>query len=575
MRQFLKGIRWAGAALVVGCTLLMAACDSGSTASPAVDPNAIVVATASGSVRGLDGVNGRFFLGIPFAAPPVGDLRWKAPQPVQPWSGIRDAKAYGNRCPQFATPIGNAAGDNEDCLYLNVFVPERQAGSAPLPVMLWLHGGSWMIGSGNDYPGDVLAAQGNVIVVTTNYRLGPFGYLALRGLADEDSHGSTGAYGALDQVAALQWVHDNISGFGGDPGNITLFGESAGGISICQLMASPLAKGLFQKAIIESGPCMTPAVTVAANERYGASFVSRPALGCGAFDPAEIVACMRGKSADEILNAETALEQQNIADAFGPAIDGYVLPESPAAAIADGSFARLPIINGSNHDEGKLFVALTYDLAIPPQALDSDNYAVALDAGLLDFDSSLAPLLGLLNPLILAQYPLDQFPTPQGYDPFYGAAHEAVSAVFTDAVFGCESDKADGLFSRLGAPLYAYEFSDPNPPAPYSDPYLPPPMSGHAAELVYVFQQVLEGGAVSPAQLSTNQVQLSTQMQKYWARFAYSGDPNGDGLPPWPAFGQSNLQLLTLAPGPDGIAPMSEEAFKAEHHCGFWSLLSL
>lgn len=567
IRRCLPLMIWVGA-------LSLSGCGSGSN-NAAPDPNADTVSTQYGAVKGTVSAGGRAFLGIPFAAPPVGDLRWKAPQAPTPWTSARDATQFGPRCPQFATPIGNAGGDNEDCLYLNVFTPAQSADNGPLPVMLWLHGGSWVIGSGSDYPGDVLANAGKVIVVTTNYRLGPFGYLALQGLASEDPHGSTGDYGMLDQLAALQWVHDNIGPFGGDAANVTLFGESAGGISTCQLMASPLAKGLFQKAIIESGPCLTPMVSLKDAEKYGKSFIQRAALGCTSLSASAQVSCMRGKSTDEILGAETALEQQAIAGSFGPALDGYVMPESPESAIADGSFAQIPVINGSNHDEGKLFVALMYDLALPPAALDADNYADQLGQGLIDFDSSLAPIVPLITPLIVNEYPLSGYSTPPGFDPYYVPAHDAVAGVFTDSLFACGGDKSDAAFAGRGQTVYAYEFADPSPPIPYSDPYIAPPMAGHAGELVYVFQAPIEGGAVSPSQFSADQLALSTQMQQYWTHFARTGDPNGDGLPVWPAFTPSAGQLLTLAPGSGGVATLSESDFKSAHRCAFWSLFSL
>ena len=515
-------------ALLTG--LLLSACSSNNNTASSGDPS--IVQVAQGSLQGIVSASGRQFLGIPFAAPPVGDLRWKAPQSPASWSSTRDATQMGSRCPQVATPLGNAAGDNEDCLYLNVYTPVPSASARP--VMVWLHGGSFSIGSGNDYPGDVMAATGNVIVVTVNYRLGPFGFLALKGLQSEDSHGSTGNYGVLDQLAAIQWVHDNIAQFGGDPDNVTLFGESAGSFSICGHLASPLTAGLFQKAIMESGPCSGGAMSLSDAESYGKSFSARSSLGCDSLIASDVVSCMRGKSADEIIAAETPQEQQALSFALGIVLDNYFLTQGPGDAIKSGQYNAVPVISGTNHDEGKLFVALIYDLFVPPVPLTNEVYDTAVESTIKQFDPQFALFAPLITPLLAAQYPLANYPAPAGYDPDLAPAHSALAALMTDSAFSCPELSSDGLFAGTTQPLYAYEFDDPNPPRPFTDNDIPPPLAGHAGELVYVFQAPLEGGAISPDQFTPDQLALSTNMMQYWTNFATSGNPNGAGLPQWP-----------------------------------------
>jgi para-nitrobenzyl esterase len=560
-------VRAFAAFLLVAFSLALTACGSSNNAATA---DGSIVQVAQGSLQGTVGANGRQFLGIPFAAPPVGDLRWKAPQPPAAWTTTRDATKIGNRCPQVSTPLENAASNTEDCLYLNVYTPVPS--SSPRPVMVWLHGGTYSIGAGSDYPGDVVAADGNVVVVTVNYRLGPFGFLALPGLADEDANGSTGNYGLLDQLAAMHWVHDNITQFGGDPGNVTLFGESAGAISICGHLASPLSAGLFHKAITESGPC-GGALTVKSAEKYGSSFAARSALGCKKSSASAEVSCLRGKSTDEIIAAETPQEQQALSFALGPVIDNYFLTQGPSDAIKSGQYNAVPVLSGSNHDEGKLFVALIYDLFVPPVPLNNSVYDDAVKQTIQQYDPQFSLLSFLIAPLLEAQYPLSAYPAPAGYDPDIAPAHAALSALQTDSAFSCPEVGSNDMFAGTNQPLYAYEFADPNPPRPFSDNDIPPPLAGHAAELVYVFQAPLEGGALNPDQFTPDQLALSTQMLSYWTNFATTGNPNGAGLPQWPQYTSGSPQILTLAPGTSGITTTTSSAFKTDHNCSFWSLL--
>jgi hypothetical protein len=280
----------------------------------------------------------------PVRRAPVGDLRWAEPRPAKPWAGTRDATKPGNSCPQTEGFLGDAASDTEDCLYLNVTTP-RNSGGTKLPVMFWVHGGGFYSGSGSLYGAQRLAEQGKVIVVTLNYRLGVFGFLAHPALG----HTTSGDYGLEDQQAALRWVRDNAAAFGGDSGNVTLFGESAGGVSTCSHLVAPASAGLFRRAIIQSGPCGDLARTWpytegnwgvrprAVAERQGASLAA--AVGCG--DVKDAAACLRGKLVSALLEASQG------GQGFGPAAGGKVLPAIPATAIASGRFNRVPVINGT------------------------------------------------------------------------------------------------------------------------------------------------------------------------------------------------------------------------------------
>ncbi len=326
-----------------------------------------IVTTDSGPVEGLVTTAMTEFLGIPFAAPPTGDLRWQPPQPPTPWTTPRDATVFGNHCPQAFSPFGLET-DTEDCLVLNVYVPVHRGFPADArrhrPVMVWIHGGAFSVGESDVYDPARLVAQ-DVTVVTINYRLGALGFLAHPALTAESPDGISGNYGLLDQQAALRWVQRNIASFGGSPHRVTIFGESAGGFSVHAHLASPLAAGLFQRAIVESGAFFTQP-TLAAAEPTGTAFAI--AVGCSD----QTAACLRAAPVDQILaNWGTGLSSTT------PVIDGVVLPQPLRNAFARGEFNRVPIIEGSNQDEFRLFVALLYDLVSAPLTADQYDAAVA------------------------------------------------------------------------------------------------------------------------------------------------------------------------------------------------------
>src|SRR5215467_10036155 len=322
--------RLAVAGVTLGALVAAAPAVSASILGGQAAASGPVTGTANGPVRGL--ANGAVdeFLGIPYAAPPVGALRWQAPQPAASWSGVRDATQFAPHCPQAATPFGRAS-TSEDCLYLNVFTPiHKQAGSR-FPVVVWIHGGALVTGESDDYDPTALAA-GGVTVVTINYRLGALGFLAHPALAD--SNGQSGDYGLMDQQAALRWVQRNVASFGGDPHNVTIFGESAGGLSTLSQVASPQARGLFERAIVESGSYNLTQASLASAETAGEAFAVR--AGCAS----QTAACLRS------LPVSTILANQN-AGGYTPNLNSEVLPVTLKTAFTAGTFNRVPIMNGT------------------------------------------------------------------------------------------------------------------------------------------------------------------------------------------------------------------------------------
>src|ERR1700722_12604601 len=334
------GARLAVAGLTLGALIAVAPAVSADTAGGQPAGSGPVAGTTNGAVRGLTVSNSDEFLGIPYAAPPVGALRWQPPQPAASWRGVRDATRFAPHCPQLASPFGQAS-TSEDCLFLNVFTPSRGQAGARSPVMVWIHGGALVTGESNDYDPTKLVEDG-VTVVTINYRLRALGFLADPALAD--AKGQSGDYGLMDQQAALRWVQRNIAGFGGDPRNVTIFGESAGGLSVLSQVASPEARGLFSRAIAESGSYNLTQASLASAETAGQAFAT--AAGCSD----QTVACLRSLPVSTIRADETAA-------GYTPNINSEVLPQTLKTAFATGDFNRVPIINGTNHDEWRLFVA--------------------------------------------------------------------------------------------------------------------------------------------------------------------------------------------------------------------------
>jgi para-nitrobenzyl esterase len=519
-----RGLRWLAAAVVT--MLLVAGCaNGGGEVVPAPQPPAdpFVAQTAAGAVRGTVAPDHRLFAGIPYAAPPVGPLRWQPPAPVQPWQGVRDATRTGPRCMQDTSDLEMGRHTSEDCLTLNVWTPppsgEKRA------VLVWIHGGAFINGSGGLYDSRWLATRGDVVVVTLNYRLGALGFLAHPSLGPVNT---TGNYGLADQQAALRWVHDNIANFGGDPNAVTIAGESAGGMSVCDHLVAPGSEGLFRAAIIQSGPCQAQ---VALPDAVRSSLDYARDAGC--VDPATAAACLRALPADQL---RKPVWYYRIGDdaLSGPVTGTSVLPVDPMVAIADGHAAKVPVMIGSNGDEFTLFVALQYLRLHEP-------YTQA------QYPRLLSQTFGRDAEAVAARYPLQHF---------RGSVPLAYSAAVTDGVFSCVADRiADGLTKN--APVYAYEFNDRDAPAPDPLRTLPFPVgASHSLELRYLFDI---GGA--PA-LKPPQRVLSDQMIDAWSQFVRDGNPGER----WPAFGEDGKRLSLR---PDGSRVQTN--FDEMHQCQFWA----
>lgn len=469
---------------VVACSALLTL---GAASAPAQ-----TVKTVNGTIEGTTEGNGiRVFRGIPFAAPPVGDLRWKPPQPVKNWDGVRPARAFGAQCMQrrvFSDMVFRASGMSEDCLYLNVWTPAGAPG-ARLPVLVYFFGGGFIAGDGSEprYDGESMARKG-IVALTVNYRLGVFGFFAHPDLTRESPRHASGNYALLDQQAALQWVHDNIAAFGGDPAKVTIAGESAGSISVSALMASPLSKGLIAGAIGESGAMIgttLPAVPLADAEKAGVAFAT--GLDAPGLD------ALRAIPADKLLEATAKPGLPR----FSPTIDGYFLPRLPAEIFEAGDQAHVPLLAGWNSEESGARAILASAEPTP------ENYANAV-----------RKLYGDAADRVLKAYP--------GHSA--EQVLESATALASDRFIGFSTWKWIDLHGRTGGkPVYRYMYSRPRPGSRGA---------AHSAEIEYAM-----------GNLSTNKVfawtpddyKVSEFMQGYFANFIKTGDPNGAGLPKWPA----------------------------------------
>ena len=489
-----------------------------------------------GAIRGAQASGVWSYLGIPYAAPPVGELRWKPPQPVKPWRQVRGCTQYGASCPQqtslMETALLGVGRTSEDCLYLNVWTPAAPARDK-LPVMVWIHGGSFTSGSGSMpvYAGETLARAGDVVVVTINYRLGPFGFLAHPELSKESPQGVSGNYGLLDQIAALKWVRRNIAAFGGDPRRVTAFGESAGAISILDLMASPLATGLFQRAVVQSGILMEAGLgsqtgaTLAQAERAGQAFARRAGVAASG---AAALKAMRGLSADELLAAGAQGGDFLTAGlSYKPVVDGYALPDSATHVFAAGKQMDVPLLIGSNADEGETFVA---QMGSPTPA----QYRAYIRAAFGDNADA-----------VLALYPAS---TQEQVLP-------ALSRLLTEMGFAGTARFAAAAMDDPGieAPAYLYQFTRVPPEAATMPGF--PNGAFHGLEIPYVFGKAEDFGAQDPVDL-----ELSEQMMAMWTRFAASGDPNKPGSDRWPAYDPSTDRHLELGDAIEVKAGLYKEA---------------
>ena len=467
------------------------------------ETQANIAITEQGALSGT-GSDVRIFRGIPYAAPPVGDLRWRPPQPPAKWEGVRAADAFGLDCLQNPREGTRAPGRGEDCLTLNVWTPAK-AETEALPVMVWIHGGSYLLGSGSDIrsDGEGFARKG-VVFVTFNYRLGVFGFLAHPELSKESPNGSSSNYALLDKIAAFRWIKRNIAAFGGDPDRVTVFGCSAGSASISLLLTSPLGEGLFDRAILESPGAFRPLASLADAEKVGL---------CMGDD----LTAMRAMSAEEVF-ARTDEFVPRVRGLTTPRVlrpirDGWVIPEDERDAFAAGRIHALPIITGCNTDEGS-----TFTNAWPIKTIEqyrqnvTENFASHLEEA------------------------LSHYPVASEADVPGGLAH-----MFGDTQFHYGSWRLAREMSGRGHKCFRYIFTRKRPG---SDK---PPR--HTDELDYVFARLAEAHEAGGPPFDQTDLMVSEAMQDAWIRFAALGDPNGEGLPDWPVHDRESDPYMEFGDG--------------------------
>jgi para-nitrobenzyl esterase len=453
-------------------------------ASPAV------VQIDSGLLAGTDGTV-RSFKGIPFAAPPIGELRWRPPQPVTPWTGVRQATSFGPDCPQAPSGASRGAGRGEDCLHLSVWTAARRADER-LPVMVWMHGGGFTAGTSADArsDGEKLARRG-VVVVAANYRVGLFGFLAHPDLSRESPHGVSGNYGLLDQIAALQWVQRNIAAFGGDPGRVTAFGVSAGSASLALLLTSPQIPGLLHQVILESPGTFRPLAGLADAEALGRSL-------------APDVAALRALSADALFaktaQAVPAMRSLTSPRVLRPICDGWLIPQDERPAYLGGRFHAVPMIIGNNSDEGSLLTA---------------SWTVRT---LVDYRSMMAENFGPA-----ANEALELYPAASDDE-----VRRRVADAFGDTQFNFGVRGAARASLRFQPRTWRYVFTRHRAGGGGAP--------NHGDEVAYVFGNLAASRGGEPLPFDANDGYVSNAMMEAWVRFATSGDPNGGSLPPWPAY---------------------------------------
>lgn len=473
-------------------------------------PAACQVTTDAGVVAGTASGQTCVYKGIPFAASPAAEMRWRPPAPAAPWRCIRSATTFGNVCPQLSGT--NVIGD-EDCLNLNIWAPQSDA---PLPVMVYLYGGGNRTGSnrsagGISHDGQYIAEHGPAIVVTANYRLGALGWLAHPALDAESASGTSGNYGIMDQVAALKWVQRNITAFGGDPGRVLLFGESSGAQDSWVLLASPFGKGLFTNMLSESaGPANFYQQSLADYENaVGIPAVN--AIGCGT--AADAVACLRATPASEVVQkAPGTGGLKHGGSTYQPVVDGYILPDTAFEVVRQGRHNHVPVVLGSNTAEASHPV-----FAAPTAVATEDAYVAAI--------SDLFSVYGqdLINE-VLARYPAANYTTPRA----------AYVDAATDYRWTCPNRRmANALSKSQDEPVFRYIFNHPVPTGPAA-----PLGAYHTEELMWVFHTFSSqvSGAFTP---SADDLALSDEMIGYWTRFAATQDPNNESAVHWPVYGKN------------------------------------
>lgn len=534
--------------IVLACLLAGCATHPGTVTHIrfARDARPVLVTTQQGVARGVEGDGARAFLGLPYAAPPTGERRWRAPAPATAWTGVRDATRTGADCTQALgrkAVLGGGGGlvvGSEDCLFVNIYAPAEDGvgdGGRNRPVMVYLHGGAFTIGAGANYDPSRLAVEQGRVVVTLNFRLGALGWLAHPGFAAEGDDGVGGNWGLMDQRAALRWVQANIAAFGGDPDDVTLFAESSGAWSACYLMAAPSSEPLWSRVILQSGPCLEPSSLNAAADQAGPGEVFAERLGCP--DDTEggedAVACLRRLPASRLSRAASLRSGINGPGSWGPVYGDPMVPISPATAFATGAFVRTPVIVGTNTDEGRLFAVEVRD----PDRYEKETIWLYGESG----DGERA----------LARYPVD---------PADGKSRYAIAIAqsFTDSRFACPSDALRGVLAKW-VPTYGYEFADREAPFILPAWITGLPMGAyHASELASVFGTswlFADTGRWTPGQRA-----LSERMMGLWSGFGH--DDAFDKA--WPRVSEGGGPIRVFQPSGDRI----DATFFERHHCGFW-----
>jgi para-nitrobenzyl esterase len=515
--------------IVVALALFAFSCGPASAETDNCSRDSDIACTEQGAVRGVIEGETLAFKGIPYAQPPIGQLRWKPPQPAARWEGVRDGSHYGPMCPQL---IDKEVKGAEDCLYINVWRP-RQKPDRAMPVMIWLTGGGNHSYSGERsnsqagviYNGLQLVPQG-VVFVSYNLRLGALGFLAHPALGVERPEKISGNYGSLDQIAMLQWVRRNIAVFGGDPDHVFLFGTSAGGGNICALMTSPLTRGLIHGAAMESSVPTGCEIQTLADAERGTGMRVVKALGCD--NATDVAACLRAKSVDEIVSAVPG-NFSVLPRVYGPNMDGHIFPEQPIKLIEQGNYPPMPVVIGNTAGE-------TWGWADSAgKATDDASYAAAIDK-----------VFGAAaREQILKLYPASAFPTPR----------KAFTQVTTDAEFTCASRRVARALSRSQKqPVYRYLFTH----ALENDPAQKALGPIHTVEHPFLFSWQ---GKYRP---NDRDLVIQGQMVGYWTRAAKAGNPNGGANPEWPAATPGIDYYLEI--GAATAARIGDE----NAHCDFW-----
>jgi para-nitrobenzyl esterase len=540
--------------VVAVVAVVLGSCSSGGGDAPDAQATTTTedVATYSGAqvhvdqgdLVGVVEAKTRSFYGIPYAAPPVGDGRWAPPGAPIGWQGARQATEAGAACQQNVnTSFGTQRVPvSEDCLFLNVHAPATATGKRP--VMIWFHGGGFTGGMGDDYDGRSIAADNDMIVVTVNYRLGVFGFLATSGLTADSGTDSAGNYGIEDQRASMEWVRDNIAAFGGDPGRVTIAGQSAGSGSVCVHAMSPESAGLFEGGIMMAGMCAgtRPTATLEEAEVEGDGFAA--SVGCPG-DGAQSVACLRAKPAAELTVAggggstggATALP-------LGPIVDGKVLPDQPNTLLADGKVNDVPVIIGYNIDEGNGSVYLQYERQGTPVTVEGYPAAVAES-----FPDS-AQLAAVLE-----RYPLSNFRTPSN----------ALGKVRSDQSI-CRIQAGTREFAPV-MPTFAYEFAERDTPFLGGKPETLDLGAAHAFELQYLFEsQPIPIIRAIPLELSPRQQAVADSFVGYFAAFAANGAPGTGGGPEWPQYDNDNPERMSIGANASVVEPVPDD-----RQCDFWA----